>query len=413
MDTQSPQNEQSQKFSRREFVAGAAAAAATVTIVKPAVVAGASANSKVEIGVIGLGGRGRWIAGLFAQHGGYQITSLADYFPRVVNAAGDALGVDKARRFSGLLGYRRMIDSKVDAVILETPPWVFPEHARAGLEAGCHVYMAKPVACDVPGCLAIAELGKKATQNEKVLLVDFQIRTDPFWQECVRRVRAGALDKIALLASHYFDEGWPDPPRTKDISSRFTNLIWVNDGDLGAGLLVNAGIHAIDAALWIAGDKTPASAAGSSRRGRKNPNGDSHDAFSVTYEFADGTLLNHVGEHIQNNNAEPFCGCFAYGQGAYMQGEYDGKTWLRGGAQGFKGGIVRGLYQAGAERNIAQFHKNVTGRVYHNATVPTSVNSTLACILGREAALAGRKVTWDEMIQANKQLAVDTAGLTL
>ena len=121
-------------------------------------------------------------------------------------------------------------------------------------------------------------------------------------------MHAGALGKIALLASHYFDEGWPDPPKTKDISSRFTNLIWVNDVDLGAGMLVNAGIHAIDAALWIAGDRTPTSATGGSRRGRKDPVGDSADTFSITYEFSDGMLLNHVGEHIQNNNAEPFCG---------------------------------------------------------------------------------------------------------
>ncbi len=402
-----------QQLSRRAFVAGAASAAATIAIVKPGAVSGAEANSKVEIGVIGLGGRGRWIAGLFAQHGGYKIAALADYFPHVAAAAGDALGVDKARRFSGLLGYRRMIESKVDAVVLETPPWVFPEHAKAALDAGCHVYMAKPVACDVPGCLAIAELGKRATQNQKVFLVDFQIRTEPLWQECVKRAHRGALGKIALVASHYFDEGWNDPPLTKDISSRLTGLIWVNDVALGAGMLVNAGIHAIDAALWILGDKPPTSATGSSRRARKNPHGDSHDVFSITYEFADGSLVNHVGEHVQNNNAEPFCGCFAYGQGAYMQGEYNGgKIWIRGGTQGFKGGAVTNLYEEGAKRNIALFHKNVTGGVCDNPTVPPSVNSTLACILGREAGLAGAKVTWDEMIRAGKRLEVDVTGLT-
>ncbi len=201
---------------------------------------------------------------------------------------------------------------------------------------------------------------------------------------------------------------------TKDISKRFTGLIWVNDVALGAGLLVNAGIHAIDAALWILGDKSPISATGASRRARKNPNGDSHDVFSVTYEFADGSLINHVGEHVQNNNAEPFCGCFAYGQGAYMQGEYNGgKTWIRGGSQGFKGGTTTNLYEEGAKRNIAMFHTNVTQGIYDNSTVPTSVNSTLACILGREAGLANGKVTWDEMLRTRKRIEVDVSGLTL
>jgi myo-inositol 2-dehydrogenase/D-chiro-inositol 1-dehydrogenase len=398
--------------SRRNFITGVAATAATVTFVKPSAVYGADANSKVEVGIIGQGGRGNWISKLFAQHGGYKIAAVADYFPHVADAAGEGLGVDKARRFSGLLGYKRLIESKVDAVVLETPPWVFPEHASAAVAAGCHVYMAKPVACDVPGCLTIAEQGKKATQNKKVFLVDFQIRTDPFWQECVKRVQAGALGKVALLASHYFDEGFSDPPRTKDISKRFTNLIWVNDLDLGASYLVNAGIHAIDGALWIAGDKTPLSAMGSSRRGRKNPNGDSDDAYSITYEFADGLMLNHIGEHIQNSNSEPFCGCFAYGQGAYMEGEYDGKTWLRGGAQGFKGGEVRGLYGEGAKRNIALFHKNIIEGVFDNPTVQSSVNSTLTCILGREACKQNAKLTWDEMLKNGKKLEVDVTGLT-
>lgn len=399
-------------LSRRNFVKGIAATAATVTIIEPAAVRGDDANAKVTVGVVGLGGRGAWIAKFFAQHPGYQVTSVADYFPHVVNAVGESMGVDKARRFSGLLGYKRLIESKVDAVVLETPPWCFAEHAKAAVEAGCHVYMAKPVACDVPGCLTIAELGKKATQNKKVFMVDFQIRTDPFWQECVKRAQSGGLGKISLLSSHYFDEGFADPPRTKDISSRFTGLIWVNDVDLGASYLVNAGIHAIDGALWIAGDKPPVSAMGSSHRGRKNPNGDSDDSYSITYDLGDGLILNHVGEHIQNSNGEPFCGCFAYGQGAYMQGEYDGKTWLRGGPQGFKGGDVRGLYGEGAKRNVALFHKNISERVFENTTVPTSVNSTLTCILGREAAKLNAKLTWDDMLKNAKKLEVDTTGLT-
>jgi predicted dehydrogenase len=413
MDRRSPKSQRLRAVRRRDFVAGAVTAAATATLVSPSAVRGDSANAKVEIGVIGQGGRGHWISGLFAQHPGYKIVAVADYFPHVANASGDSLGVDKKRRYSGLLAYQRMIDSKVDAVILETPPWVFPEHARAALAAGCHVYMAKPVACDVPGCLAIANLGKQATQAKKVFLVDFQIRTDPNWQECVKRAHAGALGKIALVAAHYFDEGWPDPPKTKDISSRLTNLIWVNDVDLGGGMLVNAGIHAIDGSLWLLGDKPPVNAVGASRRGRKNPVGDSHDVFSVTYEFADGAVLNHIGEHVQNNNAEPFCGCFAYGQGAYVQGEYNGKTWLRGGPQGFKGDTVQNLYADGAKRNIATFHKSVTEGIYDNPTVEPSVNSTLTCILGREAGLTGAKVTWNDMLRAAKRIEVDTSGLTL
>jgi len=51
----------------------------------------------------------------------------------------------------GLGGYRKLIDSGVEAVVLKVPPYFIPEQAKAAVEAGCHVYTAKPVAVDVPG----------------------------------------------------------------------------------------------------------------------------------------------------------------------------------------------------------------------------------------------------------------------
>src|SRR4030042_6501748 len=70
----------SDKLSRRRFVAGAGAAALAFTVVKPALVRGAQANSKINLGLIGCGGRGTWIANLFKQHGGYNIVPVSDHF---------------------------------------------------------------------------------------------------------------------------------------------------------------------------------------------------------------------------------------------------------------------------------------------------------------------------------------------
>jgi predicted dehydrogenase len=54
----------------------------------------------VKLGVIGNGGRGSWIAGLFQKHGGYEMHAVADYFPEVADKSGEALGVAKNRRYS-------------------------------------------------------------------------------------------------------------------------------------------------------------------------------------------------------------------------------------------------------------------------------------------------------------------------
>jgi myo-inositol 2-dehydrogenase / D-chiro-inositol 1-dehydrogenase len=398
-------------LSRRTFVAAAVGSAATATILRPETVWGAAANAKIVLGVIGQGGRGAWITKLFAQHGGYQVAALADYFPEVVQASGEALSVQEKRRFSGLDGYKRLLESKVDAGALETPPYAFPEHAAAAVAAGCHVYMAKPVAVDVPGCLAIAELGKQASAKRQAFLVDFQIRTDPNWAECFRRIRQGDLGKLAMICSYYRSDGFPDPAKTESVASRLRDLIWCNDTDLGGTHLVNASIHAIDGALWMAGDKPPVSAMGISRTCRKDPHGDSPDTNSVTLELADGLILNHNCKHHATSGSDDFCGCVVYGQGAMVEGRYTGKTWLHGLKTAFRGGETTSLYQDGAVRNIATFHKSIVEGQFDNPTVGPSVNSTLACILARDAAARGTKLTWNEMLRENRKIEVDLRGL--
>jgi len=397
-------------LSRRRFLGGTVvAAASSFTIMKPSSVRGTEANSRIEVGCIGLGGRGSMIAKRLQKHKGYQITSVADYFAEVCKAAGERFGVSEKRRFSGLSAYRKLIDSKVDAVFCETPPYCFPEHVSAAVEAGCHVYLAKPVACDVRGCLTVAKMGRKATEKKRVFLVDFQMSTDPFIIEAVRRVHEGDIGPVAMLSSFYTDDGFRDPPQSETIESRLRHLIWVNDVSLGGGMLVNSDIHAIDAALWVLG-RRPVSAMGCSRVGKSDAHGDTAYVYSVTYQFDKGVIMNHRGEHLRNTKGFS-CGCFAYGTEGYLEANYEGKAWVHGNRKGYRGGEVTNLYGEGITRNVDRFHKSIVSGMYDNATVEPSVTSTLTAILGRQAAQRNGILTWDEMLKENKKLEVDFTGL--
>jgi predicted dehydrogenase len=369
----------------------------------------AEITRKIKVGVVGNGGRGGWIAGLFKKHGGYEMHAVADYFQEVADACGDALGVDKSRRFSGLSGYKKLLASGVEAVALETPPYFFPEHARAAVEAGLHVYMAKPVAADVPGCLAIEAAAKQATQQKRCFLVDYQMPTDPFNIEVAKRVREGALGKIAYMVTIGNAGTLPDPPLTKTIESRLRSLIWVNDVAMSGDYIVNFDIHAVDAAIWVAGQR-PVRAAGASRICRPEPHGDARDVCSVVYEFADGLVLNHRGQGL-NNNATGTLICEIYGQAANAQVNYWGKAFVRGGPKHYGGGDVQNLYEAGAVRNIAGFHRNVIEGRYDNPTAKRAVDGALTTILGREAAARHGKLTMEELLKENKRLEVDLTGL--
>jgi predicted dehydrogenase len=363
---------------------------------------------KIKLGVVGNGGRGAWIAQLFKKHGGYEMHAVADYFADVAAQCGDALGVDKARRFSTLSGYQRLFESGVEAVALEVPPYFFPEQASAAVEAGLHVYMAKPVAADVPGSLRILEAGKEAARRRQCFFVDYQMPTDPVNQEVLKRLRGGSFGGISQVATVGISNGFSDPPRTATLESRLRSLIWVSDVAMGGDNIGNYDIHAIDAALWVLG-RRPVAATGASRICRPNPHGDARDVCSVVFEYDDGLVHNHFGQALPNlTQGELSCHLFSDKANAMVN--YWGKAHLRAPDEAFSGSVDN-LYEAGAMRNIATFYNLVIGGQCENQTVPRAVDGILTCILGREAAARRTRLTMDEVLKENKRLEVDLRGL--
>lgn len=395
-------------FSRRNFLGTTAAAAILPQAIRAQ--QATPAQRRIKIGLVGAGGRGAWIAGLFKQHGGYDFHAVADYFPEVAVKAGEALGVDPSRCFSGLSGFRKVIESGVEAVVLETPPYFFPEHAAAAVAAGLHVYMAKPVAVDVPGCLSVEAAAAEATKKQKVFLVDYQIPTDPINIEVVRRIHDPGFGPLLQVQSIGICNGFSDPPRGATLESRLQSLIWCNDIAMGCDYIGNFDIHAIDAAMWIIGER-PVSACGSSRIGRPDPHGDSRDVCSVIYRYANGVVHNHYGQALANN-APGKIQAVAHGRKGHAQVDYYSEAYLHGaGELRFKGGKIENLYTQGAVRNIATFHQQVAGGIFTNETVRRAIDGCLACILGREAAARGQELTMEQLLKENQELPVDLTGL--
>jgi len=414
-------------FSRRAFLTKSVGATAALPLLgalasqaeeKPVpATAPVIITRKIKLGIIGLGRRGSWIAELFRQHGGYEIHAVADYFPTVVEAKGEALGVDKSRRFSGLSGYKKVLASGVEAVVIIDVPFFYPEQARAAVEAGLHVYIAKPIAVDVPGVLSVEASAKEATKQRRVFLVDYQLPTDPINIEVYRLIADGALGPIQTIFSTGFagGKGFNDPPLTNTIESRFQGLIWTNDNALGCGYHGNFDIHVVDAVLRATRRK-PVAATGWGGQFRPHPHGDTQDTTCLFFTFEDGMVWNH--QSVIGTSDAWFLGNGALaaeiqGKDASARLSYSGKAFVRGGKQNYGGGKVENLYKAGAQRNIATFYQQVTQAQVDNVTVACGVDSALTCILGREAAIRNTKVTMEEVLKENKKLEVDLKGLTV
>ncbi|HUT36106.1 MAG TPA: Gfo/Idh/MocA family oxidoreductase [Planctomycetota bacterium] len=399
-------------LSRRQFV-GAVAAAAPLVGAGLALAAEPAPppkqfDRKIKIGLLGAGGRGRWIANLFKKHGGYEIHGVADYFENVAKAAGKALGADEARCFGGLQGYKKLLDSGAEAIIIIDVPYFYPEQATAAVQAGVHVYMAKPCATDVPGVLAIGAAGKLGTEKKLCVLVDYQLPLDAANIEVATRVREGALGPIAHIVSYGFAGAWGDPPKGKTIENLLRSA-WLSHVALGGDGIVAYDIHIIDGVQWLMG-KRPVAACGVSRTCRPNPHGDRTDCAGVVFEYEDKVLWTHVTQVLNNNMDVGSLTASIYGLSATARLAYWGKCYVKGGPKHFVKD-AGSVYDQGAIRNIADFYDNVTTGKFDNPTAQRAVDGTLTAILGREAAARRCYLTMDELVKENKKLDVDLTGL--
>ena len=399
-------------LNRRQFIAGAGAATLSFTLLKPNLVFGDDANRKINIGMIGCGKRSTWITALFAKHGGYNISAAADYFPDQVEKYGEKFQVDAARRFSGLNAYRRMLELKdIDAVVVQSPPYFHPEQAAAAVEAGKHVYIAKPISVDVPGCLSVGETGRKATAKKLVFLVDFQTRSNAAYQEVIQRVQAGAIGKIVSGESTYhcgstwermdeFLRAKPNDPETR-------LRAWGLDRTLSGDIITEQNIHVLDVATWFL-DAAPLRAYGTGGA-KRNFAGTCCDHFAAVYYFPNDVIVSFNSKQLGMGFDDLLCRM--YGTSGTVETHYAGKITLR--AEGGKNfdGESPGLYASGAVANIATFHDNITKGICDNPTVAPSVRTNLTTILGRMAAYQKREVTWEEMMRANEKWSFDLKGL--
>ena len=400
-----------QTLSRRQFIADTSAAAVGLTILQPALIGAANANSKIDIGLVGCGGRGKWIADLFVKNGNYNLVAIADYFQDRVDEAGARFNVPAAQRFTGLSGYKKLLEQKLDAVVIQSPPYFHPAQVEDAVSAGKHVYCAKPIAVDVPGCLTIQESGRRAFGKGLSFLVDFQTRANASYQEAVRRVQAGMIGKLVSGEATYIcgptftgiSPALKKEPDNPEVQLR----TWGLNRTLSGDVITEQNIHALDVACWIIG-ANPIKAVGTGGEAR-GLGGTCWDHFSVTYWFPNDILLSFSSKQF-GHAWDDIC-CRMYGLKGTIDTHYFGVVTVKSDEDGYNGGRMTNLYTDGAVNNIATFCESIRKGDCSNPTVNESVRSNLTTILGRTAAYKGTEVTWAEVMKKKEKWHFDFNGL--
>lgn len=397
-------------ITRRKFLATASGAAAGFTIIAPHLVRGATANSQINLGIIGCGGRGAWIADLFAKSGKFNVVAAMDYFKDRTDAVAKKHNIPEANCFNGLNGYKRLLEQKLDAVAIETPPYFHPDQVKAAVDAGKHIYCAKPLAVDVPGCLSIGADGKRATDKKLAFHVDFQTRAMPAYQEAVGRVHKGQIGKLVTVYAEYQtnlmfeqrDNQLRKDPKNPEVRLR----TWGIDRVLSGDVITEQNIHALDVATWIV-DAEPIKAYGTGGRARPFL-GDCWDHYSVLFFFPNDLVVTFTAKQVGYGFDDIMVR--AHGTTGTIETNYGGKVWIKSREEGFNGD-TNNIYLVGVEKNVATFYDAITKADYSNPTVAPSVRSNLTTILGRTAAYKKGEVTWDEMMKTNEKWETDLSGL--
>src|SRR5688572_7092960 len=229
----------------------------------------AQGSDLIRIGLVGCGGRGSGAAkNALAADRYTRLVAVADVFEDRLQAGlrslendgevGKRVLVDRDHQFVGFDGYKQVINSEVDVVLLATPPHFRPMHLKAAIDAGKHVFAEKPVAVDAPGVRSALETTELAKQKNLAVVSGLNTRYSPSMQELMRRIHDGALGEIIALNAVRYGEGvWVRQRRPGMTDMEYQMLNWYYFTWLSGDFNVEMFVHQYDMLAWAMRDEVP------------------------------------------------------------------------------------------------------------------------------------------------------------
>jgi len=383
---------------RRDFLKASAATVAGLSIARGAHAAG---SDVIKIGMVGCGGRcAGAAANAMSTDPSIRLVAMTDLFADRVEGKRtelkkqmpDQVEVDDAHCFSGLDGYKGVIDS-VDVVLIACAAKFHPMYLKAGIEAGKHVFVEKPHGIDPAGIKVVAEATKLAKEKNLGILSGLHSRFSPSMRETVKRVHDGQIGEIISIEENFIRGPYgrtSHPEGVSELEAQYGNqyrFSWLCGDDVPQSL-----VHNMDRATWAMNEDVPVDAHGlGGRSGVPNLLGDVFDHNSVVYRYANGVRVyafcrTTMGCYNESSSiilgtkgvAEPTRGRIT-GQNAWnFSGQNDNPYVVE--HREFLDSI-----RAGKPLNCGDY----MGR------------STLVTIMGQLSCYSGKLVTWDQVTNSD------------
>jgi predicted dehydrogenase len=396
--------------SRREFIKTTTAATVGATIATQLnVIPGAYAagSDAIRIGLIGCGGRGAGaVADAFVGSTGVKLVAMGDAFKDRIDEAKTGLvrklgegfappGEDRC--FVGLDAFEKVIASDVNYIILATPPGFRPQHLKAAVSAGKHVFTEKPVAVDGTGIRIVMQVHAESLKKGLGIAAGTQRRHQTGYIETMKAVQDGAIGDI-VAARCYWNQG---PLWKKDRQQDWTDLEWQMRNWLyftwlSGDHIVEQHVHNIDVINWAMGAHPVRAVGMGGRQARTDAAyGHIYDHFAIDYEYENGVHMMSMCRQIagcENNVSESLVGT----KGICNVARYSVK-----GAKSWQ------FPRDKDNKPYEQEHTNLIASIRSGKPINELKNvaeSTLTAIMGRMSAYTGKAVSWEQALNTKEDL---------
>lgn len=366
-----------------------------------------SASGVIRCAVIGAGGRGRYLGGLFREFGA-EVVAVSDvYEPNL--QSGLRAASPGAR---GYVDYRRLLEDKsINAVIIATPDHLHAQPLLDAVSAGKDVYVEKPLAHDIEDGFRMVDAVRRSSS---IVAIGTQRRSYDLYQQAKAILDSGVAGDVRLVTAHWLNR-WTAlrtqplqgklewdlfqghaPTRPPD-PVRYFN--WLHFWDYSGGIMIGQAAHIIDGVHWMMNSTYPVAV--TCGAGRVNiPGAEIPETSSMIVEYPENYLLvftlgyQAMRYHQSNDQMQQFHGSkarFDLGRESWAVYPQTSAVELRASQEKRE----PGTFERASHAHVRNFLDCVRSRRQPIATVEMGQSTNIVLGMAVASMKSGRRVVWD------------------
>jgi predicted dehydrogenase len=282
--------------------------------------AGAPPSDRVNLAVIGAGGRGTSVMTVFQKDANVEVGGVCDvYEPNLERGMSTAAKAQGGKQPKAYRNYKQLLEDKsIQAVLIASPEHWHHRMVLDALAAGKDVYVEKPL-CQTPE--QGVELVEAERRSKNIVQVGMQRRSYDLYLEARKVVAEGVLGDVRMVRSWWLNnylarskaslEGpidwaqWQGPAARKGPvdADRFRN--WRFYSDYAGGIVADQGAHVYDGIHLLMNASYPLTVVAAANRPHKQ-NVDTPESVVVTAEYPEDFIgvfsINYAAMRYKSRN---------------------------------------------------------------------------------------------------------------